>query len=62
MKSVWPSAVVDILTTHSVEIQRELRRARCVVCNRRRTLYRVVIGWDAAGRSSARCAECWGIR
>lgn len=53
---------VELPVRTTVSIVRNVRRGRCVNCQRRRELYRVVLqanGGDDA--TEARCAECWGI-
>ena len=55
-------ALIEVRLSIRVLIVREPRRAKCAVCELRRTLYRVRAGRDDDECSDARCAECWGMK
>lgn len=55
-------AAVEFAVPARVGIVR-VPRSHCVLCHRRRVLYRIVVGSEVSvDATEARCAACWGVR
>lgn len=59
------TAAIPVMVYINVELDRERLPRLCPVCRRKRVMVGIAIldpGGVLGGRSTARCAECWGIR